>query len=171
MKRAAIEQFAREQIDNLEFGDSIFFGWTNSKGYAGLASRVYDRSTKSHIYLLSLSAFYYRAFKDKKDIKDTVLHELAHIVANYYNDVPMSSHGDEWKFYAKTLGARPERCFSADADSVDLSLFKYVAYCPNDCIQYGYHRLGRVLRLNYIGSNHGYICKKCNSLLEVRKNY
>lgn len=56
----------------------------------------------------------YRLLKDKpEDLKDTYLHELAHIVANmvYFESC---GHDSRWKSVASWIGAKPERCHKMD---------------------------------------------------------
>ena len=64
--------------------------------------------------LVKLSrAFFADRQNFETDFCDTVLHEIAHIVARkQYPDLKISVHGPEWKQIARELGAKPERCHS-----------------------------------------------------------
>jgi len=173
MTKDEFEQWALSQIAKLDFSDHVYFGWSNWKSVAGMATRTYRRG-EGTVYLITISEFYLDTFRDIESIKDTLLHELAHAMANYHNSIPMSSHGREWKFYATVLGAKPQRCFHANNKNLDLSKFKYTAYCPNpDCdTSYGFSRMGKLWRYNLENDpTDGYECALCNLHMHVRKNF
>ena len=44
-----------------------------------------------------------------KEIKDTILHEIAHALAG-----PKAKHGPEWKTVARRIGATPKACFKPE---------------------------------------------------------
>ena len=44
-----------------------------------------------------------------EDIKDTILHEIAHALAG-----PKAKHGPEWKKVAILIGAKPRACFKPE---------------------------------------------------------
>lgn len=68
---------------------------------------------------------------------DTIRHELAHAFA------PRGAHhGDEWKYWAKTLGARPERCHTEKLENIH----KWKAVCTSCGKERGYVRKPRVTR-------------------------
>jgi predicted SprT family Zn-dependent metalloprotease len=47
---------------------------------------------------------------DVDHVKDTILHEIAHVIAGEHGD---RGHGILWKMTAKTIGAKPSRCYSS----------------------------------------------------------
>lgn len=57
------------------------------------------------------------------DIIDTILHEIAHALAD-----KKAGHGPRWKMMALKVGCRPIRCYH---DGVVTPTGKYVAECPN----------------------------------------
>lgn len=62
-------------------------------------------------YLVKLSRAYYADRENfEKDFRDTVLHEIAHIVTRHVNPQRVKPHGTEWKSVATRLGAKPDRC-------------------------------------------------------------
>lgn len=48
---------------------------------------------------------YYVERNDEADVRDTILHEIAHVLAG-----AKAGHGAIWQMWAIRLGARPERC-------------------------------------------------------------
>lgn len=60
--------------------------------------------------LIQLSlAFFADNHNYQEQFRDTVLHELAHIIAKKKYGA-IRQHGIEWKNIASTIGAQPERC-------------------------------------------------------------
>ena len=167
-----VEQFFFKKVELLDCAEDVYFGWNNMKKVAGIAAKRYFNG--QHIYTVEISEFYLTAFKDPEDVFDTVLHELAHVAANYYAEEPMSSHGPVWKFHAVSLGAKPERCFTGDCATLKLNKFKYTAYCPEPgCdVGCGVARLGKVWQYNWNSvPNRGYQCTRHNRILKIKQNY
>jgi predicted SprT family Zn-dependent metalloprotease len=63
------------------------------------------------------------ALNDEAQVRDTILHEIAHAIAG-----PKAGHGPLWKAQAAAIGARPERCYS-DENVITVTA-KYQATCP-----------------------------------------
>lgn len=76
------------------------------------------------------------------DVRDTILHEIAHALAG-----PTAGHGRVWKLMAMAVGARPERCASAEALGIELPRGKWTGTCPAGHTVTRHKRLrkGRVL--------------------------
>lgn len=69
---------------------------------------------------------YYAAEYTEAQVKETMLHEIAHALASH--DV---NHGPEWKKIALSIGSNGKRCAGAE-DAVDLTKYnKWISYCPN----------------------------------------
>lgn len=49
---------------------------------------------------------------EESEVRDTILHEIAHALT------PGADHGLAWRLKAQEIGARPERCASADVKQV-----------------------------------------------------
>lgn len=45
----------------------------------------------------------------EEDVKDTILHEIAHVIAGAY-----AGHNWKWKQVCRQIGAKPERCFNPE---------------------------------------------------------
>jgi predicted SprT family Zn-dependent metalloprotease len=45
---------------------------------------------------------------DEAEVRDTVLHEIAHALAG-----PRVGHSYRWRILARSIGARPERCYTS----------------------------------------------------------
>ena len=71
--------------------------WFNRKSQFGLCN--YTRKT------IFLSTYLFGKLEDKRDMVDTVLHEIAHIIAGH-----KEGHGTTWQAICLEIGARPERC-------------------------------------------------------------
>jgi predicted SprT family Zn-dependent metalloprotease len=59
----------------------------------------------------------------EEQVKDTILHEIAHALAG-----PRAHHYAKWRYQAMVVGAKPERCYSAD---VVQPPHKWTGTCPN----------------------------------------
>ena len=76
---------------------------------------------------------YYVEVACDEDIKDTINHEIAHIIAGH-----RAGHGPEWKQACSVTGAKPVRC----GKTVDIPS-KYVGTCPTcKCV----YKANRVLK-------------------------
>ncbi|MDB9869606.1 SprT-like domain-containing protein [Alphaproteobacteria bacterium] len=84
---------------------------------------------------------------DKKDIKDTVLHEIAHALVG-----PKHGHDNVWKNKARELGCSAQRCHS-----LEFSDYKWIRFCSNGCWEQKIHRKKSNL-----------ICKKCSSAVQYK---
>lgn len=62
---------------------------------------------------------------DDYQIKDTILHEIAHAIAGHKAD-----HGPEWRMVCRQIGALPNEC--ADLKSEERVEHKWTGICPND---------------------------------------
>lgn len=64
------------------------------------------------------------------DIKDTMLHELAHAFTYHiYGRELGRGHGKEWKHTAKSIGCSAERC--RKSEGMDIPLSKYSLVCDS----------------------------------------
>lgn len=90
------------------------FGWANSRRMLGQCN--YTRK------LVRLSK-HYTAANDETLVKDTILHELAHVFNKHvYNG---KGHGRSWKNVCVQVGAKPQRCKSEE-DGLVVGGHKYV---------------------------------------------
>lgn len=93
-------------------------GWTfafdNAKRRFGATHwRTKQITVSQHVALLN----------PKEDVLDTILHEIAHVLAG-----PRNGHNYLWKAHARAIGASPERCAPAETKTPPA---KWIAYCPN----------------------------------------
>ena len=101
-------------------------------------------------YILRFSEFYFNYFYDTNDInelKDTVLHEVAHALA-HDRFGRNQNHNNNWKKTAIEIG-----CSGKVRISIPVSAYKYVYECPV-CKQ-------RFHRLRKLNKKLKYYCKKC----------
>ena len=59
---------------------------------------------------------------DVAQVQDTILHEIAHAIAGY-----AAGHGPEWKKVCVQIGAKPQRCYTAEDTNIIAG--KYRAVC------------------------------------------
>lgn len=87
-------------------------------GYAPILNRIFfkmsNRMTRrlghckfrnGEAVEIALSFAAYRHDANHADLRNTVLHEIAHAIAGH-----RAGHGFAWQAVARTIGARPERC-------------------------------------------------------------
>ena len=86
---------------------------------------------------------------NQHDIKDTILHEIAHALVGSNN-----GHNKVWKEMAIKLGCSAKRCHT-----LEFSDYKWTRFCPNQCWEQKTHRRKSNL-----------ICKKCGSTVSYKVN-
>ena len=86
---------------------------------------------------------------NQDDIKDTILHEIAHALVGSKN-----GHNRVWKEMAIKLGCSARRCHT-----LEFSDYKWIRFCPNQCWEQKIHRRKSNL-----------ICKKCGSAVAYKPN-
>lgn len=95
---------------------------------------------------------YYVPRNDEAEIRDTILHEIAHALAG-----PGQGHGPVWKAICLTIGAKPVRCY--DNTKVDMPKGQWRANCPSCKKEFHRHRRPK---------NDGIIyCAKCGPSVGV----
>lgn len=98
---------------------------------------------------LTLSSYYISHHNDEADIKDTILHEIAHALAG-----PHHGHDEHWKSICRNIGARPIRCY--DGERIVMPKGRWHAKCKSCGKEWNYHR-----KPKYDGRMW---CKKCGSI-------
>lgn len=63
---------------------------------------------------ISLSSYWTEAM-DEAEIRDTILHEIAHVLAGR-----SAHHNWQWKAIARQVGARPQRCAAPSAEAKEV---------------------------------------------------
>lgn len=85
------------------------------------------------------------------DVRDTVLHEIAHVKAG-----AKAGHGSAWQMWAMKVGARPQRC----ATGVDMPEGKIEGLCAWGCTaRHTRHRMPPKHMLN------GWQCRRCGETI------
>ena len=96
--------------------DGWVFRWSNGKRQLGCAQirRRTDRRTgkTQEIKTIKLSR-YLVALNDEDEVRDTILHEIAHAIAGLKN-----GHNAVWKTVCRRIGARPERLAGEEVNVV-----------------------------------------------------
>jgi predicted SprT family Zn-dependent metalloprotease len=94
---------------------------------------------------IELSAYYIER-NPIQDIRDTILHEIAHALAG-----PMAGHGVSWMAKCRQIGAKPERC--KNGNDVSMPLGKWQARCSGCGALHHRHRKPRLMM--------GWHCRIC----------
>lgn len=76
---------------------------------------------------------YYVLLNEEPDIRDTILHEIAHALAGFGH-----GHDQTWKDICIRIGAKPERCY--DSNVVVMPKGKYKAVCGGCSQEFYKHR-------------------------------
>ncbi len=92
----------------------------------------------------------YAEQEDFKEIKNTILHEIAHALVG-----PKHGHNEIWKQKALEIGCDAERCHY-----VVFSKPKYKLTCINRCFEVARYRVNQ----NFL---HSRICSKCKGKLLI----
>lgn len=99
---------------------------------------------KHRIQTITLSYHYCTRGNSVVDIKDTILHEIAHALAG-----PGAGHGPKWKAICRQIGARPVRCYG---EQVNMPKGRYKATCGGCNKAFHRHRRPK---------GRGYYCRAC----------
>ena len=141
-----------EQLLHQHVTDSSWkFDFLSGKSHAGLCSYV-----KKTIFL----NFDYTGYVNEKEAKDTILHEIAHVIAG-----SAAGHNWEWKRVCIRIGANPSRLIDTDEGNeamrkVAILNSRFRATCPS--CSHTYYRVKRVR----VGST--YCCAHCRAPKENR---
>lgn len=114
---ADVQSFAEFKLRELGlWAEGWRFGWSSSVRSVGWC----DYKTRT----IKISKNFFTVFKNREDVKDIVLHELAHAKAGY-----LAGHGPAWKNVCKELGANPERLVDVKLFDMDRLTARYKARC------------------------------------------
>lgn len=117
------------------------FRWHNKKRSLGTCSYV-----KKIIYL----AKWYTELNDQSQVKDTILHEIAHALSYERYGRKGIGHGKIWKSICREIGAEPRACTKAKLNHPN-NHYKYIDTCCG--LTFKRHRLKK---------NVSYSCPKCH---------
>ena len=113
------------------------YSFNNRKRCAGLCSYKNKTIYISKYYIFSETV-------SKKDIKNTILHEIAHALVG-----SKQGHNEVWQKKAIEIGCNGKRCcekFNED--------FKYYLVCKYGC-RVGRHKNGKIMKGAYTCKKHG----------------
>ncbi len=112
---------ANKLIDQHLANTGYRFLWNNRRRAAGVCSY----RTKSIQLSLPLTLH-----SDEKDVKDTILHEIAHALAGHE-----AGHGFKWQQIARSIGCNGDRCYNENNKQSTYEAMKrvakYIGVCPN----------------------------------------
>lgn len=95
---------------------------------------------KHHSSTITLS-YYYAQHNELPEIKDTILHEIAHALVG-----PRQGHNNVWKACCIKIGAKPIRCY---ANSVQMPKGRWQAKCNSCQKEFHFHRRPKYLTQRY----------------------
>ncbi len=122
------------------------FRWQNKKRSLGTCSYGCRE--------IRLSKWYVE-LNDMKDVKDTILHEIAHALAYERYGSKGVGHGRLWKSICRKIGAIPKSCSKSNLNKPK-NHHKYVDTC-----------CGLTFRKHRLRKNRTYSCPKCHVNLFV----
>lgn len=130
-QQAALDLLEKELIRWTQKYPMILGGWSvglnRRKSSLGLCD--YRKRT---IYL---SKYWIETVSDE-EILDTVLHELAHVLAG-----PRAKHGPEWKKWARELGAQPTAYYKSKRHEVPIPKYFIMHKETNEILGYANRKL------------------------------
>lgn len=97
-------------------------------------------------------------------IRQTVPHEVAHVVVAAHYPYRTAPHGPEWRLMMEFFGAEPRRCHTYPVDGSEvrrLRRFSYRCGCREHLIT--------AIRRNRIARGQSYFCRYCGELLKPDK--
>jgi len=155
MKRAEVAKLARELLNQHGFGHVPF---EFDRGTKRIGACHFKRDSECKRYVSSISfSHHWAGLLDEKDIRDTILHELAHAIAGFE-----AGHGPRWKAAARRIGANPTRTHDGIPNHLQAKVHNYVAICENNSEHKVYFdKMGKNWRLGR------YRCGKCKGQLHV----
>ena len=124
------------------------FRWQNKKVSLGTCSYA-----KKQIRLSK----WYVELNDEKEVRDTILHEVAHALSYIRHGRKGIGHGKLWKDICREIGAIPRAC-SKEKLNKPQNHYKYIDTCCG--LTFKRHRLKR---------NVSYSCLKCHVPVFVSK--
>lgn len=135
---------ARDLMD--DYGLALWaFAFDNAKRRCGNCNFGKRKITLSRHYV---------AMNEEWEIRDTILHEIAHAIAGF-----KAGHGPEWRKVARRIGATPQRC--ADA-SVEMPKAPWKIVCATGHVVGTRHRRNRQMAQ--------YACGRCRTPLRYVPN-
>lgn len=93
------------------------------------------------------------ALNDEDECRDTVLHEIAHVIAGH-----AAGHGPEWRAVCRRIGAKPERL----AKGVKSVPGKWRVTCDCGRVNFTRHRITDKIKRS--------VCVSCSGPLTIREN-
>ena len=101
-----------------------------------------------------------RATEQEK--RDTIAHEMCHIVAIHRFGHQIKDHGGEWRACMIIAGYKPERCHRIDRVGLKRTTKTNKAQC--DC---GPHMISAKKFKDIITKNQSWVCRKCKQELYI----
>ena len=149
MNTREAESLVYKYMAKHDLPDEWLFRWQNKKVSLGTCSY--------HKKEIRLSKWYVE-LNDQTEVKDTILHEIAHALSYVRHGRKGIGHGKLWKDICREIGAIPRAC-SKEKLNKPKNHYKYVDTCCG--VTYRMHRLRRNAR---------YSCPKCDERLFLTTN-
>jgi predicted SprT family Zn-dependent metalloprotease len=161
MEMTQVLALARNLMSSHGFGH-LDLTTSNTKRALGRCFYKYDFAQRKHVAnRIDLSRVWMTRIPEEQ-VKDTILHELAHAVAGHE-----AGHGPTWKSAARRLGANPSRIADLPSEMVleiKQEVANYKAVCTKCDNTYFFHRYTKNWQHNR------YKCAKCGGTFKVFHN-
>lgn len=106
--------------------------------------------------------FNLQLYRDNQDdfIKQTVAHEVAHMIAHQLFGTRIQPHGEEWQLIMRGVyELPPNRCHSYEVERRTVKRFIYRCTCPNGEFPFS------AQRHTLVGKGRRYYCRRCKTTL------
>lgn len=150
-----IQQYHAEAVERMpEIANIEIYTHLNER----MRSNGGTASVKGGVGYIALN---YRLHRDNgwTKLKQTYLHELAHVVQRLKYGSKVKSHGIEWQRIMRQLGADVERCHSMDVSAYRQQRKRIAYKCKCQTHNITMNRHNKILR------GAGYRCKLCGHSL------
>jgi len=135
-----------------EVVDLIKVKWSNRLvASMGTARRV------GKSFLITLSTKLFERI-DEEEQRDTVIHEVCHIIDSILNQRRMS-HGEGWKAAMRRAGRKPTRTHAACTEGLTK---RFIYSCTEGCCEHRLHTRTH----NQIVKGAGRVCKSCKEVIK-----
>ena len=161
--------FVAEALVEYDLTD-VEFGWSQDKSRFGYARSIWDAKASRRIpSALFLSEPLFDALTDKDGVLNTILNEVAHLIA-VAKTGRCGDHGSDWVAACGEVGIQPARCKDIDSIDIDAVGYKYMVECTGCGARHGFSRMGSNWRRHAIKPC--YRCRKCKADFgDIVQNY
>ena len=163
-------RYACDEMRCPEFEKDIRVEWSNRLTRC-VGKAIFRPANKTGTIKLSSKLW---SSMSNKDQDDTILHECAHLIADYLYGIEVinteghAGHGVTWKIIARRIGAKPTRYI--ESHKADFHLYRRRVARYNVLCKCGAkHALSKNMITRMRKTR--YICKRCGSFLKAENSH